>query len=63
MPYPRQRIARDRNLVFPFCDIMNISNLLGSEFNFLKSRAFTGDLAESSWDTKFGEAWSEDIEW
>jgi hypothetical protein len=49
--------------MFPFCDIMNISNPLAWEFDFSKSRVFVEDLAQSSEDTKFGKVRSEDIEW
>jgi hypothetical protein len=54
MPCPRQRIDGDRNIMFLFCDITNINNLLSSEFNFFKSGVFAEDLAQSSWDTTFG---------
>jgi hypothetical protein len=49
--------------MFPFCDITNISNLLASEFDFLKRQVFVEDLAQSPGDRKFDEAYSEDIEW
>jgi hypothetical protein len=49
--------------MFPFCDIPNICNLLTLEFDFLTSRVFVEDLAQSSWDPKFSEGCSEDIEW
>jgi hypothetical protein len=41
----------------------NIGDLLASEFDFLKNRVFSEDVAEGSWETKFGEAWQEDFEW
>jgi hypothetical protein len=56
MPCPRQRIGRDRNIMFPFCDVINISNLLASEFDFLKGRVFAEDLAQNSCDREFSEA-------
>jgi hypothetical protein len=40
-----QRIDRDRNLLFPFCDITNIKNLLASEWDLPDSRIFAEDLA------------------
>jgi hypothetical protein len=60
---PRQRIGRNRNLVFPFCDITNRSNLLASELDLLESRVFAEDLVQTSWDAQFCEAWQEDLEW
>jgi hypothetical protein len=59
---PRQGIARKRNILFPFCDITSISNLQVSEFDFEKSRVCEEDLAQSSWDTKFGKVWQDGIE-
>jgi hypothetical protein len=52
-----------QNILFLFFDIMNISNLLAWEFDCLKCRVFAEDLAQSSWETKLGEAWEEDIKW
>jgi hypothetical protein len=59
----RRLIGRDWNLVFPFCDIMKISNLLASKLDLLERRVFAEDLAQRSWDKKFCEAWEEDLEW
>jgi hypothetical protein len=53
---PRQRIDRDRNLVFPFCDITNTSNLLSSGLELLESRVFAEELGQRLWDAKFCEA-------
>jgi hypothetical protein len=50
---PCQCIDRDRNLVFSFCDITNIRNLLAFELDSLENRAFAEDLGQSSWDAKF----------
>jgi hypothetical protein len=53
---PRQSIDRDRNIIFSFCDVTNLSNLLASEFDFLKNCVFAEDLIQSSGDIKFGDA-------
>jgi hypothetical protein len=60
---PHQRIDRNRNVMFPFCDITNINNLLAPELKLLESRVFAEDLAQIWWDAKLGYAWSEDLEW
>jgi hypothetical protein len=50
-------------MVFPFCDITNISNVLAPELELelelelLESRVFVEDLAQTSWDAKLGSAW------
>jgi hypothetical protein len=51
---PHQCIDRNWNVVFPFCDIANIKNLLASELELLESRVFAEDFAQTSWDTKLG---------
>jgi hypothetical protein len=53
---PRQRIDRNRNVMFPLCDIANIKNLLASELELLQSRVFAEDFAQISWDAKLGKA-------
>jgi hypothetical protein len=53
---PRQCIERQWNIVLRFCDIANIDDLLASEFDFLKNRVFSEDIAKDSWDIEFGEA-------
>jgi hypothetical protein len=50
---PRQRIDRQWNIVLRFCDIVNIGDLLASEFDFLKNRVFSEDVTAGSWDMKF----------
>jgi hypothetical protein len=60
---PRQCIDRQWNIVLRVCDIANIGDLLASEFDVLKNRAFSEDLTEGSWDTKFGDAWQENFAW
>jgi hypothetical protein len=54
---PHQHTDRNRNLVFPFCDITNTKDLLGLELELLESRVFAEDLAQISWDAKLGQAW------
>jgi hypothetical protein len=49
---PRQRIDRNRNVLFPFGDITNIKNLLALELELLESRVFAEDLTQTSWDAK-----------
>jgi hypothetical protein len=43
-------------------DITSTSNLLASEFDFLKNRVLSKGVADGPWDTKFVEAWQEDFE-
>jgi hypothetical protein len=42
---------------------VTITNLLASELELLESRVFAEDFAQTSWDTKLGSAWEEDLEW
>jgi hypothetical protein len=51
---PHQGIGRQWNIVLRFCDIANIGDLLALEFDFLKNRVFSEDVAAGSWDIKFG---------
>jgi hypothetical protein len=51
---PHQRIDRNRNAVFPFCDITNIKSLLASELELSESHVFAEDLAQTSRDAKLG---------
>jgi hypothetical protein len=53
---PHPPIDRNRNVVFPFCDITIITHLLASELELSESRVFAEDLAQILWDAKFCEA-------
>jgi hypothetical protein len=49
-----QRIDRNRNVVFPFCDITKINHLLARELELLESRVSAEGLAQILWDAKLG---------
>jgi hypothetical protein len=50
-----QRIDRNRNVLFSFCDITNLKNLLAPKLKLLEGRVFAKDFAQISSDAKFCE--------
>jgi hypothetical protein len=49
--------------LFRFCDIMNIINLLPSQFDFWKHRVLSAEYANMCWGATFGEVCQEHLEW
>jgi hypothetical protein len=60
---PPQCIDRNENMMLQSSDITNMSNLLGSELNFLKNRILSEEFANGCWDVEFCDACQEDLEW
>jgi hypothetical protein len=58
---PHQRIHRNRNMMVRSRDILNICDVLGSEYDSLKDRRFSQGSAYQFRDTKPGSVWQKDF--